>query len=78
LEPLGINNYKSNITKLLAEEFIYGLKPGVNGTRKRSNEEIKLIEEITTKISNNYDWNVNKSFVWVASQNCSDMLVLVG
>ena len=59
---MGINNYNSNITKLLAEEFIYGLKPGVNGTRKRSNDEMKIIDDITTKISNNYDWNVISTF----------------
>jgi hypothetical protein len=62
----------------LSEEFIYGLKPGVDGTGKRSKEELTIIKDITTKISKNYDWNVNKSFVWVASQSCADMLVQVG
>ena len=74
MEPLGINGYP-NLTKLLTEEFIDGIKPGA---RKRSPEEVVALNGIIKKMTKYYTWNKNNSIFERSSQNCSDMLIHVG
>ena len=74
LEPLGIDGF-SNATKLLTEEFIDGVKPG---SKKRSDEELAIIDGLTKKMTDYYNWDKNTSILEKSSQKCSDMLIHVG
>jgi len=73
LEPLGMNGF-SKATKLLTEEFIDGVKSG----QIRSEEELAIIEGLTSKMTEYYNWDKSKSILENSSQKCQDMLVHVG
>ena len=77
MEPLGANG-NSQAEKLIDEEFIDGIKPGPNGTRKRTPAQIKKLESIKQKMREYYNWNEKSNFDLMAAQNCSDMIVEVG
>ncbi len=64
--------------KLLLDEYVRGTDPKRNGMPKRTKEEEKILEKIKMKMTDHYHWHENQSFLFVASQNCSDMLVHVG
>jgi hypothetical protein len=74
LEPLGINGFL-NGTRILTEEFIDGIKPG---SRLRSDDELAIIDDLTKKMIEFYEWDKNKLFLQKSSQKCSDMLIHVG
>ena len=65
----------SNATKLLTEEFIDGVKPG---SRKRSEEELSIIDGLTRKMTEYYNWDNTKSILENSTQKCPDMLIHVG
>ena len=77
LEPLGLNN-DSRAKNLILEEFIDGMKKSPNKTIQRSDDDIKVLEGINKKLEEYYGWNSEQSFVEMAGQNCSDMLIQVG
>jgi hypothetical protein len=76
LEPLGAND-DLLAEKLINEEYIIGIKPGPNGTPKRTPVEIQLMENINQKLRENYNWTEKTNFGLVAAQKCSDMIVEV-
>ncbi len=76
LEPLGAND-DLLAEKLINEEYIIGIKPGPNGTPKRTPVEMQLMENINQKLRENYNWTDRTNFGLVAAQKCSDMIVEV-
>jgi len=71
--PLDIADDSSKY-KLLFNQFIDGMDP----TKNLSVEEQKNLDDMTKKFQSFYQWNETNSFVYFASQNCSEMIVLVG
>ena len=73
MEPLGIND-NPTASKLIMEEFIDGRKGESNATK----EEQVIMNNILTKLSENYAWKEKSYFSEMAGQNCSDMLIHIG
>jgi hypothetical protein len=71
-------NQNSKAKQVMLEEFIKGKKFDPSKTFQRSNEDEHILDEIKTKLKDDYDWNENISFSWMAGQNCSDMIIHVG
>jgi len=73
LEPLGLND-NLKVTKLIVEEYIDGIS---NKTFMRTEEENQILTNMTDKMKEFYKWDGKKSFVSMAAQRCSDMLLYV-
>ena len=43
----------------------------------RTEEDIKLLEDLSMKLQKTYNWNVKKSFAMMTMQKCSDTFVYV-
>ncbi len=71
--PLDIADDSSKY-KLLFDQFIDGMDPNKN----LSVEEQKSLDDMTKKFKSFYQWKETDSFVYFASQNCSEMIVHVG
>ena len=74
LEKLGAND-NMMAEKVIDEEFIVGVKPGPNGTPKRTSDEIQMLETIKQRLRENYKWNERTNVDLLAAQKCSDMIV---
>ena len=64
--------------KLILEEYVKGTDPDRNDILRRTEEEQKMLENIVKKMTNYYQWSEHKSFLWMTSQNCSDMIIQIG
>jgi hypothetical protein len=73
LEALEVNE-NPEAMKLITEEFFEGRQ---NSSHVRTTEEEKILRRIAQKMSN-YTTDKKKSFVYMTSQNCQDMLLYVG
>lgn len=73
MEPLGLND-NLKVTKLIIEEYINGIS---NKTLVRSEEENQILTNMTDKMKEFYKWDGKDSFVSMAAQNCSDMILYV-
>ena len=71
---MGINGLP-NVSKLLTEEFIDGIK---SGSKKRSEEEIAASKKLAKKMVDYYQWNTTKSIFGISSQKCADMIIHIG
>ncbi len=70
-------NANPKALSLLTEEFIDGYSLGPNTSVRRSQEDSKIMEDLSLRMQEHYNWNEKKPFSQTAIQNCSDMIVYV-
>jgi hypothetical protein len=73
LDSLGLIDNPAE-KKIMVEELIDGVK---DETIVRTTEDNLIMANLTNKMQDIFKWNGKKSFLFLAAQKCSDMILHV-